>query len=258
MWDYLLELDPDVALLQEVGDVSPALRDSYACELVPAAWKHGERLKFSTGLLVRGEIMRTVSLTSSIAWLGDVLARFGVNLVGREVRPDAGLVLTAISVHSPAWPVDQDLPEDLDTSAVRLSANPDLWLTDVLWACLKHRPPAPAEPRIVGGDLNSSPTFDVRRPWAGNQETLDRMADLGFVECLRTSQGRPTPTFRHSKGSIKHQIDHLFVTQALAERLTFCSVGSHERVIDSWLSDHLPIVAQFRREPSDQNAGTSQ
>ena len=180
--------------------MSPALRDSYACELVPAAWKHGERLKFSTGLLVRGEIMRTVSLTSSIAWLGDVLARFGVNLVGREVRPDAGLVLTAISVHSPAWPVDQDLPEDLDTSAVRLSANPDLWLTDVLWACLKHRPPAPAEPRIVGGDLNSSPTFDVRRPWAGNQETLDRMADLGFVECLRTSQGRPTPTFRAFEG----------------------------------------------------------
>jgi hypothetical protein len=79
---------PVIGPPQEVEGLSPAVRDRYACELLPAAWKHGERLKFSTGFSIRGENVRTASLTSSVEWLGDVLARFGVNLVGREVRLD--------------------------------------------------------------------------------------------------------------------------------------------------------------------------
>ena len=240
-----------MALLQEVNELPPALRDRYACELVPAAWKDGSPQKFSTALLARGEIIGTVSLTAPFDWVGEVLARFGGNLVGREVRLDCGPVLTAISVYSPAWPVDHGLPEGQDTSEVRLPANPDLWLTDILWACLRQQPPKPEAQWIVGGDLNLSETFDANGEWHGNHLWLERMSALGFVECLRSSQGRLTPTFRHSTGSVKHQMDHLFVTQALAEQLTYCTIGSRERVFDSWLSDHLPIVAQFRRDPSE-------
>ena len=36
--------------------------------------------------------------------------------------------------------------------------------------------------------------------------------------------------------------------------LTYCSVGSRERVFGASLSDHLPIVARFRRDPSLENA----
>ena len=194
LWDYLLELDPDVALLQEVGGVSPAVRERYACDLVPAAWKHGEPLKFCTGMLVRGDIVGDVELSAPFDWVDDVLARFGGNLVGREVRLAGGRDVRVISVYSPAWTVDYGLPEGLDTSEVRLPTNAGLWLSDVLWSCLRQRPPAPEAVWIVGGDLNSSPTFDVRRPLAGNQETLDRMARLGLVECLRSSQGRLQPS----------------------------------------------------------------
>jgi endonuclease/exonuclease/phosphatase family metal-dependent hydrolase len=75
------------------------------------------------------------------------------------------------------------------------------------------------------------------------------MAALGLVECLRCAKGLLTPTFRNTQGgAIRHQMDHLFVTQALAERLTACDTGSRERVFGSSppLSDHLPIVADFR------------
>ena len=73
------------------------------------------------------------------------------------------------------------------------------------------------------------------------------MAGLGLIECLRKSRGALTPTFRNTTGgAIKHQMDHLFVTEALASRLVSCDTGSRERVFDSGLSDHLPLVAHFR------------
>jgi exonuclease III len=48
-----------------------------------------------------------------------------------------------------------------------------------------------------------------------------------------------------SQFTVVSRSDHLFVTQALAEQLTFCTTGSHARVFGSHLSDHLPIVAHF-------------
>jgi hypothetical protein len=72
------------------------------------------------------------------------------------------------------------------------------------------------------------------------------MSDLGFVECLRQSQGKLVPTFRNpSDGKVIHQMDHLFVSGSLATKLTCCATGEHARVFDAKLSDHLPIVADF-------------
>ena len=45
---------------------------------------------------------------------------------------------------------------------------------------------------------------------------------------------------------IKHQIDHMFVTEALLSRLVTCKTGSQDRVFGSNLSDHLPVIADFR------------
>ncbi len=74
------------------------------------------------------------------------------------------------------------------------------------------------------------------------------MNALGFYDCLRTFQGRLTPTFRSPRGGlVVHQLDHLYMTGALLGRLVGCDVGSAERVFGSipMLSDHLPIVADF-------------
>jgi hypothetical protein len=72
------------------------------------------------------------------------------------------------------------------------------------------------------------------------------MADLGFVECLRKSQGSLTPTFRNTdKRTLKHQMDHLFATRALSKRLVRCDTGAHEIVLRENLSDHLPLIADF-------------
>jgi len=80
----------------------------------------------------------------------------------------------------------------------------------------------------------------------GNREILDRMEALGFVECLRSAQGRLVPTFRNPRdGRVIHQMDHLFVCRSLAAQLVSCDARHHAVVFERSLSDHLPIVADF-------------
>jgi exonuclease III len=118
-----------------------------------------------------------------------------------------------------------------------------------MWATLKSMDISTEEQFIVAGDLNSSETFDYlwRGGPRGNREIMDRMNALGFYDCLRMYKGQLTPTFRHSRKSFVHQLDHFYVTPRLLSRLTRCDVGSAERVFGSTLtlSDHLPIVADF-------------
>ena len=83
--------------------------------------------------------------------------------------------------------------------------------------------------------------------WTRHQEYLDRMATLGMVECLASFQGRLTPTFRNPRGGrVIHQIDHLFASSKLAEQLRWCEVPPAEDFFQRGLSDHLPIIADFR------------
>lgn len=103
-------------------------------------------------------------------------------------------------------------------------------------------------PWVVGGDLNSSITFDTM--WGGgprgNQVVMDRMSALGFTECLSHFQGGLTPTFKNATGGkVIHQMDHLFVLSELVARLQFCVTGDPKHIFGNSLSDHLPIIAQF-------------
>jgi exonuclease III len=117
----------------------------------------------------------------------------------------------------------------------------------------------PNQEWVIGGDFNSSETFDVE--WqrrnnrkfgirsSGNGETLERMSRLGLVECLRQFQnGAITPTFRHPRGMVDHQMDHLFASSDLSSMLDNCTVGDQALVFGRSLSDHLPIIADFRTE----------
>lgn len=163
--------------------------------------------------------------------------------------------VNVVSVYSSAWPVDKNRLKGIDVSSVKLKSNPDVWGTEILWAALKHV--VSDGNWIVGGDYNISETFD--REWqdehgvkygirsSGNREILDRMQQLGFTECLRGNNGKIIPTFRHSNKEVAHQIDHLFVTNNLYQRLKGCTVGDESVIFGKSLSDHLPIVADFER-----------
>ncbi|MFZ4642223.1 MAG: hypothetical protein ACOYMU_02640, partial [Phycisphaerales bacterium] len=187
-------------------------------------------------------------LQGSTDWLNAEHERFKGNIVANQVMPTSGPSLTAVNVYSPAWPIPKSRLIGIDTSGIKSNINPDLWMTSLLRDAIKHSARSENESWVIAGDFNSSETFDQRAAGPrGNKEFLDCMEHLGFTECLRKSKGKLTPTFRHSRGSIKHQIDHLFVTKSLADKLQSCDVGSQDEIFGASpkLSDHLPIIAEF-------------
>jgi len=247
VWDYLLELSPDLALLQEVSGIPKHIERQYAIFQLYPLGKNGLPQKFTSAILVRGSIGNPITLQGPAPWVDDELRRFAGNLISVGLKPDHGPRLKAICVYSPPWPVDQSRLAGVDVSPVRLTQNRDVWVGDLLWAALTSLKPEPRDPWIIGGDFNLCETFDAWRGGPrGNREYLDRMGRLGLVDCLRYAKGALTPTFRtHRGGTITAQIDYLFVTDLLRASLVSCDTGPRQRVFEGRLSDHLPIVADF-------------
>jgi exonuclease III len=245
VWEYFAELSPDLALLQEVSGIPIFIDAEYQSVMRPAS---GNR--FNTAILVRGALGDEIQLTSRWDWVNRELELFRGNLVAHKVSVD-GYDYRVMSVYSPAQPINPERLQGIDVEPVKLKLNPKVWGTELMWAALLDRM-GDDVPWVVGGDLNASETFDYM--WSGgprgNQEILERMSNLGLVECLRHAYGKLVPTFRNTyDGRVVHQMDHLFVTSSLLSRLEVCRTGEQERVFaaDAAISDHLPIVADFAR-----------
>jgi endonuclease/exonuclease/phosphatase family metal-dependent hydrolase len=138
----------------------------------------------------------------------------------------------------------------IDVTSVRLLQNRDVWVGDIVWAALCLNSPQAGDPWIIAGDFNLCETFDSWKGGPrGNREYLDRMDQLGLVDCVRHAKGALTPTFRSlNGGTVTAQLDYLFVTHILRSRLVTCDTSPRRRVFDSGLSDHLAIIADFALE----------
>lgn len=251
LWNYFAEFSPDVALLQEVSAVPQAVSREYDVRFRYAVGKTGRTQRFGTALLVRGTIGRELPLSSPRDWVRAELAHFSGNLLAYNVTLASGETLNAVSVYSPAWPVDRSRLEGVDVKPVKLVLNRNVWFADILFDALKHAD-IQSQRWLIGGDFNLCETFDLWKGGPrGNREYLDRMQSIALTECLRHAAGRLTPTFKKvSGGELINQIDYLWTTQALAANLRSCAVGDPQRVFGQRLSDHLPIVASFALELS--------
>ncbi len=218
--------------------------------------KQGDLRGLVLPILTKGKIVNEIPLSSDYEWVNRELEFFKGNLISCVIQFPNQEPINVVSVYSPAWPVDKDRLLGIDVSQVKLKSNPDVWVTEILWSSLKKSEIKNTN-WIVGGDFNSSETFD--RDWqikngvkyglqsSGNREILDRMINIGFTECLRKfNNDKIIPTFRHSSGEISHQMDHLFVNERLFSRLNTCFVGDQTIVFNKLLSDHLPIIADFK------------
>ena len=189
-------------------------------------------------------------LTAAEAWVTTQLKRLSGNFLARRVVTQSGNTLNTISIYNPHWALNQAQLHGQDLSGILLPGETKVWAADLLQAAIPTLVRETDAPWVIGGDFNLSTTFDAWKPGkTSNRTFLDRMARSSLTECLCAMQGQLTPTFRNpSRGKeIKHQIDHLFVTRELADRLVSCQTGSQERVFESVpaLSDHLPIVATY-------------
>jgi endonuclease/exonuclease/phosphatase family metal-dependent hydrolase len=247
-WDLLDEIGPDLALLQEVGEFPSRMRAEYEiAEAIPTN-RSGRPQKFRTALLARGRIRSEIDLVSEFDWVSQERIWFHGNILARTVSLYDGTAINVISLYSPAWPVAPARLVGIDVLGVKLEQNPDVWCTEILWSLLKSSMSRQPGPWVIGGDFNSSETFDAWRVGGrGNIEIVRRLNGLGLTECLRAHQGRLVPTFRSPRGgSVIHQIDHLYVSDSMLNRLIHCNAPMEDRIFTEGLSDHLPIVADFK------------
>ena len=246
LWTYFAELAPDIALLQEVTGMPPALLESYQIRTATPVTRVGRSQRFHSAILAREQIKERVELKSDLAWVDRELQRFSANLLAYRIALGGSSDAVAVCVHSPAWPLDRARLRGEDLGLVKLTQNVDVWVTDLLLAALRCRPIDGVD-WIIAGDFNLCESFDQwQNGPRGNREWLDRMSAIGFTECLRDSQGPLTPTFRKPGATVPTaQVDHLFVTARLRDRLSVCTTGEPGRVFGSRLSDHLPVIADF-------------
>lgn len=245
VWKILTDLNPDIALLQEVSSIPQDIKELFDIKFRMAVTKSGNPQRFGTAVFVQGKIIDELPLSSEYDWVNRELERFAGNIMAYVVKPTGYPTLKVVSVHSPAWPIDTSGYQNIDITTIKLKQNPKLWVTEILWSALKNVNLIDT-PWIVGGDFNSSETFDLTFS-SGNREIQGRMQVLGFTECLRKSQGKLTSTFRNaSDGKIIHQMDHLFVTDSLSSKLQNCDTGEKLEIFEKSISDHLPIIADFK------------
>jgi exonuclease III len=256
-WDVLLDMNPDIALLQEIGEMPQAVEIKYKKISKFAAKKQGGDQNFSTAVLFKGDIVEEISLSSKLEWVNPILKFFEGNFIGCIVQLKAfDKPINVFSIYSPAWSVDQSSMNNqidgVDLSNIQLKENPMLWPTEIIWLALKEKIVKDSH-WIVGGDYNSSPRFDERKAdgslfpplYRGTTEVLQRMKDLGFSECLATFNGKSIPTYKNNRSKrVEDQLDHLFATQIFTENLIDCRVGD-KNIFEENISDHLPIIADF-------------
>ena len=245
VWNVLLQLDPDIALLQEVRKLPEKLTSGYSVIEHPYVSKKGKPQKFKTAIVSKGAIGEEIHLTSEFEWVSKEREFFSGSIVAHEVTIGEER-FNVVSVHSPAWPIDEERLKGVDLAQIKLlSKTHKIWCTEILWSVLKNSMSINEYPWIVGGDFNSSETFDDT--WgSGNKEVMERMNNLGLQECLRKHNGKLIPTFKNKiGGKVVHQMDHIYVSDYLLNRLRNCNVGDREEIFGNSLSDHLPITADF-------------
>jgi exonuclease III len=126
--------------------------------------------------------------------------------------------------------------------------------------CRSSPPDRYKELVLVGGDLNTSTAWEDPSHRVRDQGVLDRFESYGLVDCLRKMRGSArlenctcifgnecnhtwTRVDPRSSLQVPYQMDYLFASAALADRLKTCEALPPM----DWreYSDHAPIIASF-------------
>ena len=247
-WEFLKQVDPDISLLQEVTKLPDWILSSYHTHQVYPRYFGGFRAPFSTVILSKWPLNTSPFLSSSLEWVNSIHHSRDGWIIECETIPESGEPIRLVSVHSPAFPVPEETLEGIDISPIQLTNNPHLWFTEILWSLLCNEVIDDGEPWIVGGDFNTSVLFDKPKD-RGNRMVIRRMNKLRLTDCLSHFKRKPVPTYKPPVGSVIHQLDYCFVNEPLMRTLVRAHVPNQSRIFDhkpKMLSDHLPIICEFR------------
>ena len=174
LWKFLQSEDADIVLLQEVIGIPRWIWKHYQCFSISPRYYEGGNAAYSTAVLSKGPIDATPYLSSELEWVNKIYTEHPGWIIGCETTLSTGEQFRVISVHLLAKSVPRELWADVDVSGIKLTNNPDIWLTEILYALLSTSKVADGTNWIVAGDFNSSVKFDFSR---GQRKPRDRISD---------------------------------------------------------------------------------
>jgi len=121
LWDHLLELDPDVALLQDYGAVPNSVLEHYAHDANDKVFGSDRAPRFMTGILVKGAHTQEILLPAPTEWVSRELQNFSEFFTAKVVTQGNGIKLKVLSVYSPAFPIDRTRLAGIDTAGIQLT-----------------------------------------------------------------------------------------------------------------------------------------
>lgn len=228
-WEYLAELDPDVALIQEA---TPPPWAGERWDIVMAEVK-----RWGSAILAKREL----SLTAYDRPAESIWERDGYIASGSVALAD-GMSIFLGSVHAPLMKgLSSDFLAGYDPAAIKLPAYPVAYYYDLPYAIYRDRVP---QRFLVSGDWNVSPIlWDQHHANSHEADFFKRAKDDGWVDCYRQFHPEEGQTWFH-KNHRAYQLDHAFCDAGTALQLRSCEIDPHPAAALG-LSDHAPLLIEF-------------
>lgn len=211
-WDFLCKkVDPDIAMIQET------VPSSASTTLKNYVWTAiGKNRKWGSGIFSKYPV-EEIKFDNS--YPGSVIA-------GEIALPDS-FKLTVVSIHVLLEHGYSIVPLHRIFSDLTLLLEGKKGKRDI----------------VIGGDFNASVQFDKKQVGQSHRIFFERVENFGLFDCLQKFHDRPVQTYRHNKGDEQWQLDYIFLSRRLEDKLKKCYVYEESDVFK--LSDHNPVVAHL-------------
>jgi exonuclease III len=232
-WNFLKNLNPDIALLQEV---KPSLEEgSTTAEELGAGYQ-----VYFHSLPERGRGWGSVVAVKGKYDIKDYSSCFKSSYEGSPalmcfdiLLPD-GKWLTIINLYG------ANASNPFNTTRF-CSTTMHYMLSDI--TPLVHKTYRKNPFIVLAGDFNVSTQWDATHNDPAHKLVFDRINDLGLINCTEKKYGRHVLTHVHRNSEVPWQDDYIFVTEPLYDRLVDCKVHDRESIED--MSDHLPVEIEI-------------
>lgn len=159
-WQILESYKADIILLQEVLRIPEHILSAYNVVFRPAISESGKQQIFGTAVHTKYTIKQEIPLISSNEFIQQELEFFKGNFIPLQLMISDNTHINVISVYSPPWSIPTSHYNGVDISNIKLKLNKRMWATEILHAFLREQRITQTDNWLVGGDFNSSETFD--------------------------------------------------------------------------------------------------
>ena len=241
-WQFLRDLSPDFALLQEARPPSDVNEVWQGGVVFSPTWLGEPDSEKAWGSAVLSRSIPIVDCRELARGPWHTEPQGGAAAIARTVGPDPLWLASLYSDAAPLAPERRDLHKDT-IDGLTLCEAPKVWTIELI---------APELFRlfqdstfVCGGDLNAGLLFDKNYNKPSNQALFDNLAALGFVD-LRSRHFAEEQRTWFRKGNAAYQLDHVFADAGTESRTRSWRVLTEAVERDQPLSDHAPIEVVIR------------